>query len=573
MDLDFNILNFKFSRENGVSVETDGDKEFISLFARIKRVLIDCKDNSLKYELEFLHRYLKQLKTVIVPASTLTPSNLMNLMAEGLDVKHTNKDKLCSALLVSGDVAEVEYIHTGYGFDTFKDQTIFVSNRIHSKKALDEKVHVNHSRYDIEPRGTISEWLDMYVNHIHGSAELEMATIMGLSAPILAYLKQFQPDLRSLLIHLTGSSSSGKTTALQIACSVAGNPSSEAKSLVRNWNGTLNSILASCQDIHGIPLAFDELSTNSYQNLTGVLYNLTDGVGRARANSEGNLRPVGSWSTVFLSSGELSIYNRVSSNVGLRVRIFEFENLQWTKSASQAEAIKTLCSQNFGHLLPAFMDHLFSADVSLGIISDYYEEQVDNLMNLLPDSTTKQRVASKLAIILTTAELVNSSGLITVDTEAITQILIDYEESHIDDRDLGANALDKLMQHLIVNQRALSKYGHNTLGYLEGKNVFIYREQLAKLLKQLGFEDSKLVINQWIASGDILQTESDRNTSRVVIDGKRHISYKIRIPKDYVRAGLQEVPSRYNTDKLLNSKKPTIDTQERFDLDDSDIDF
>lgn len=553
MSQEFKISNYEFSTKNGISFQTDEESLYVSLFARIKRVLLGCGDNFLKYELEFIHRYLKQLKTIIVPASTLTPTNLMSLMGEGIDVKHTNKNNLCTALLISGEKAEVEYTHAGYGFDTFRDQTIFVSNRIHSTKPLDEKIHVNHYRYDIEPKGTLEAWLDMYVNHIHGSAELEMATIMGLSAPILAYLKQFQPDLRSLLIHLTGSSSSGKTTALQIACSVAGNPSSEAKSLVRNWNGTLNSILASCQDIHGIPLAFDELSTNSYQNLTGVLYNLTDGVGRARANSEGNLRPVGSWSTVFLSSGELSIYNRVSSNVGLRVRIFEFENLQWTASASQAEAIKTLCSQNYGHLLPVFIDELFNAEGGISIINDYYEEQVEKLMSLLPDSTTKQRVASKLAIILTTAELVNSSGLITVDTEAITQILIDYEESHIDDRDLGANALDKLMQHLIVNQRALSKYGHNTLGYLEGKNVFIYREQLAKLLKQLGFEDSKLVINQWIASGDILQTESDRNTSRVVIDGKRHISYKIRIPKDYVRAGLQEVPSRYASSQTNNS--------------------
>lgn len=557
--MSFKVGLYSFDLTQGVIAETDEGDYFVSQFARVKRALIDSQKKTLSYELEFVHRYLKELTTVIVPANTLTPSNLSSLMVEGMDINHTNKNDLCSALISSGEKALVEYIHTGYGFYTFKEQVIFISNRIHSTKPIEETMHVDHQRYDLDPKGSLEEWLDMYVHHIQGFPELEMATVMGLSAPVLAYLKQKHPDLRSLLIHLCGASSSGKTTALQLACSVAGNPSSESKSLVRNWNGTLNSILASCQDVHGIPIAFDELSTNSYNNLSGILYNLTDGVGRARANSEGNLRPVGSWSTVFLSSGELSIYNRVSSNIGLRVRIFEFENLQWTQSASQAEAIKTICSQNYGHLLPAFMDQLFNADGGIGIINDCYEEQFEKLMRLLPDSNTKQRVASKLAVILTTAELTNNTDLITVDTEAITQILINYEKSHIDDRDLGANALDKLMQHLIVNQRALSKYGHNTLGYLEGKNVFIYREQLSKLLKQLGFEDAKLVINQWITSGDIIQTERDRNTSRVVIDGKRHISYKIRIPEEYVRAGLQELPSRYSYSQPTNSSSRALD--------------
>lgn len=558
-NLSFKVKPYSFDINQGIIAEMDDGNYFVSQFARIKRALIDSQKKSLSYELEFVHRFLKEITTVIVPAITLTPSNLNSLMGDGLDINHKNKNDLCSALLASGEKAVVEYIHSGYGFDTFKGQTIFVSHRIHSTEPIEENIHVDHQRYDLKPRGTFDEWLAMYNDYVKGYPELELAIVLGLSAAILAYLKQSRPDLRSMLIHLSGRSSSGKTSALQLASSVVGNPTSEPKSLISSWQSTLNAIMARCEDIHGIVLSFDELSTNSYANLTGILYNLTDGVGRARANSEGKLRTIGTWSTVILSSGELSIYNRVSSNVGLRTRIIDFEDVQWTQSADQAEAIKTLCSQNYGHLLPAFMDELFKADGGIDIIDNYYDDQLNKLMIRLPESHTKQRVASKLAIMLTTAELLNESGLISVDTEAISKILIDYEVNHVDDRDLGAKALDKVMQHLIVNQRALTKYGHNTLGYLESKYVFIYREQLAKLLKQLGFEDAKMVIKQWIASGDIVQTENDRNTSRIIIDGKRHISYKIRIPEDYARAGLQETPSRYSNNQQTNNTSHSLD--------------
>lgn len=109
--------------------------------------------------------------------------------------------------------------------------------------------------------------------------------MIGLSSPVLAYLKQGHPDLKSLLIHLSGDSTTGKTTALSLAVSVAGNPNSGERSLLRHWNGTLTSVMASLENIHGIPVAFDELSTNTHSNLTSLVYSLTEGIGRARAMS------------------------------------------------------------------------------------------------------------------------------------------------------------------------------------------------------------------------------------------------------------------------------------------------
>lgn len=490
-------------------------------------------------------------------------------MKFGLDVTNKNRIDLSNALITSLSEAEVVYVNRNYGFDTFNDYPVFVSNRIHSSAPFEEAIQIDHDSYDLEPAGLLEEWITMFETYVHGHTELELATMIGLSSPVLAYLKQGHPDLKSLLIHLSGDSTTGKTTALSLAVSVAGNPNSGERSLLRHWNGTLTSVMASLENIHGIPVAFDELSTNTHSNLTSLVYSLTEGIGRARANVDGSLREVGSWSTIILSSGELSIYNRLSHNVGLRVRVFDFENVRWTESAEQAENIKQLTATNYGHLLPAFMDQLFAA--GLDVIDDSYEAQFQQLMVRLPDSPTKQRIVSKLAIILTTADLVNQSELISVDVEKLTTMLVDYEFEHQTERNLGAVALDRLMQYLIVNQPALTKYGHNTLGYLEGNTVCIYREQLAVILNKLGFEDSQIIVKQWVASNDIVFSEKDRITTRKLAGGKKLISYKIRVPEEYIQAGLCNTsynPMNPNKDKINQRlAKYSADSSDEFDVD------
>lgn len=529
---------FTFDVDEGVSYLTEEGSQFCSLYARISTVFIDSCTNTQSFELHFINKVTHQLSTLNVPYSKILPNNIMTLMEYGVDVTNKNRAILSNALISSLTLAKTVYVNRNYGLDKFNNQSIFVTNRIHSASPIKKTIQVSHEKYSLKTQGLMKEWIEMYKSYVEGNSALELAVIFGLSSPVLAFLKQFKPDLKSLLIHLSGDSSTGKTTALSLAISVAGSPNTGDKSLLRHWNGTLNSVLASLEGVHGIPIAYDELSTNTNSDLTSLVYSLTEGVGRARSNIDGNLREVGTWSTVMLSSGELSIYNRLSHNVGLRVRVFDFENLRWTNSAKQSEKIKHITSQNYGHILPAFVDYLF--EVGKEKINEIYEVQIEKLIKVMPESNTKMRIAGKLALILTTVELVNQSQLLQVNPEGIIDLLVEHEVNHLEERDLGATALDKLMQYLIVNKRSLNSYGHNSIGYLDGKTVCIYRDQLSKILKQLGFEDSQIIVKRWIQSNDIIYTEKDRVTTRKVVDGKRFISYKIKIPQAYIDEGLKE---------------------------------
>ena len=95
-------------------------------------------------------------------------------------------------------------------------------------------------------------------------------------------------------------------------------------------------------------------------------------------------------------------------------------------------------------------------------------------------------------------------------------------------------------------------------------------------MNKLGFEDSQIVVKRWITSHDIVLSEGDRKTTRKIVDGKRLISYKIRIPESYLQAGLHE--SSYSAPILITPNEEQVnqritDYTTNATFDDVDLDF
>ncbi|UUX33266.1 DUF927 domain-containing protein [Fundicoccus culcitae] len=561
---DLQINDFTYSIENGII----RDKVICSLYAKVSKVFINHDTNEQSYEIEYRHSILHTLQKTIVAYTELLPQGLISLMRFGLDVNHNNKSTLSEALLTSMFEAEVVYIVTSYGFSQFNDQTIFITDEVLTKNALNHNIEVRHEKFTLKPQGSLHDWLMMYESFVKGHTPLELAVVLGLSSPIISHLNHSYPDLKSLLINFSGDSSIGKTTSLSLAISVAGDPNKGHRSLLRSWNGTHNANLGLLEGLHGIPIAFDELSANNHKKLDTLIYTLTEGVGRSRAKNDGSLQDVGTWSTTILSSGELDIFNRLSGNTGLKVRVFNFQDIPWTQSAEQAELIKSTISSNYGWLLPTFVETLFTEDAD---IEYYFENAIDELRNSLELTVTSERVLKKLAIILATANLINDTEILQVDTDAIRDLLVKQENQSHRSRDIGKEAHEKLLQYLLANQTLLSPLSRTKIGYFDEETVCIYRDELSNVLSSLGFEDSRIVIKKWIESDVIKTTERDRITTRKIIEGEKFISYRISIPDEYVRAGLHEIKPEGNHAYTL-SAHPSL-TQKLGNLSQSDDDF
>jgi putative DNA primase/helicase len=121
-------------------------------------------------------------------------------------------------------------------------------------------------------------------------------------------------DLESGGIHLVGSSSSGKTTALRVAASIFGPPS-----YVHRWRGTTNGLEAVASLHSDTLLVLDELAQVDPKEAGEIAYMLANGSGKARANKSGAAKTRHSWRLLFLSAGEISLAQHMRE-VGKKAR-------------------------------------------------------------------------------------------------------------------------------------------------------------------------------------------------------------------------------------------------------------
>lgn len=522
---------FSLSQE-GLFLLEQSRKTRICNFIQIKSVIID-KDTDIEtYKLEYRRRNTNELNTRIIKSEDIQKNNILSLSKYGVDINDNNKSLVSEYLSTSLQTAPIKITLNGYGWTQYKSQKLFIGDTILSAAPTKESLINNAKKLDLAPHGYIEDWLNLYNEYILGNAYLELAVVFGLSAPILNYLSESYPDLTTILIHISGDSTAGKSTASMLAVSTAGNPNQiSSKSLMRKWSGTENSIMAILEDISGVPIAFDELSSFRGDNLTALVYTLTDGVGKARAKIDGSLTEPKNWNTIILSNGEASILTKSNNNTGLKARAFEFNNITWTTSAEQAEIIKEVCCNNYGHILPLFVRNLFTYGTDK--IIEVFEEEKQLLIEKFPNSRLKDRIVAKFAVFTTTARLLKETGTLDINLDTVFELLYEQELSAITNREIGVIAYEKLLQYLLANRAKLGYNAYKQIGCLKNDSIFIIREELGAILKELRFEDPAIIIKDWSKRDYLITPEGDRKITRKQENNKTLIGYTIKVSEEY----------------------------------------
>lgn len=545
--------NFSLSQE-GLYLLGENEKIRISNYINIKKININRDTNIKTYELEYSRRNTKTLTVISVDSESIQKDKILKLSRFGVDVNDNNKSLVSQFLSSALDTAPIIITTDGYGWKRDNSQEIFIADKILSSSPMKEKIVKNTDKLDLKATGDIEEWLNMFNVHVKGHKYLELAVVFGLSASILNYLNPIYPDLSSILVHISGDSTSGKSTASMLAVSVAGNPNQIAtNSLIRKWSGTENSIIATLENVSGIPIVFDELSSFKGDNLTQLAYTINDGVGKARAKIDGMLNEPKYWNTVILSNGEATISSRTNNNTGLKARVFEYPNISWTDSAKQAEAIKETCCNNYGHLLPLFIKNLFKYGTNK--IIKVFEEERELLKDKLPNSRLKDRIVTKLSVFTATARLLKETNTLDINHEEIFNILYEQELASMTNREIGVIAYDKLLQYLVANKAKLSYNTYKQLGFIKEDTIFILKDQLNDILKELKFEDTSIIVKDWNKRDFLVKPEGDRQTTRKQENKQSLIGYTIKIPEEY----LPYFNGKF-TEKTMNTSARTLDT-------------
>jgi len=239
--------------------------------------------------------------------------------------------------------------------------------------------------------GSFSEWKNGMKK---ASSIVKFSVCVSLSAST-----RFKVGGESGGFHFYDETSKGKTTMLQAAASVWGNSvdssiSGGSNSYIIRWNATTNALEGIAESLNDLPMIIDEIGEGNASEFGAVIYKVLSGKGRLRAISNGDMQEPKAWRGNLISAGELPVSDFIESGGkqlkgGQLVRLVDIDLAlldSLFSNEKEVEAMKTLCSENYGWAGPELIKNLpdlcsgwKSFDHSLiGIASNSIEERVLN---------------------------------------------------------------------------------------------------------------------------------------------------------------------------------------------------
>ncbi|MFW5642304.1 MAG: DUF927 domain-containing protein [Roseicyclus sp.] len=290
-------------------------------------------------------------------------------------------------------------------------------------------------RLDLEPppsiyraKGTRDGWRREVARRCVGNSRL----LFGVSAAFAAPLLQLVSDEGGGL-NLRGESSKGKSTILDVAASVWGQPSkSGPDSFVRPWRATSNALEAVALSHNHALLPMDELGQADPREVGESLYMLANGAGKQRARASGGNRAVATWNTLVLSSSEESAASLAQQGgrrikAGQEVRLLDvpavvpggfgcFEALHGEPDGQHfAQALRRAVVEHHGTAAGDFLGWLTARLAELPtFIADELERRIKTwLVATVPAEADGQvkRAARRFAVVAVAGELATAAGI------------------------------------------------------------------------------------------------------------------------------------------------------------------
>ncbi len=524
----------------------DGDREKVVIMA--SPIIVNARFSDPVTGVEKLIITNNNGKKDIFESDILTTRNLPSLIKYGYSINEKHIRSLSYALQLMRDRLPLSELYEGVGILETPFGYLISLDKILNSVQFNQSspsYPIVDSAYDLTPKGTFDNWFNMYIDEVKGHLLLELAVIFGISALVTSFLKhKHEIEFAGILFSFTGQSSTGKSTAAALAVSVAGNPTKGNETLFRSWNATRNALEGYLSNNYGVPIVFDELSSTTLRDTTGLLYSIAEGQGRQRSNVHGEVKTPKNWGTSVISTSEYSIFNDSAQNDGLRVRTIEI-NEQFTTNATNADNIKKAVALNYGHVLPLVAKYLINREDE--VIQWFYKE-VDWFEAKLKDETnnTGIRMFKRYAVITTSAKILGRVLSTDIDIANIRDYFIDYHTHTVSERSLADKAIDVIIQFVAQNRGKFSDEGalknmFENYGLISLKDDHIEVKIIANVFKQMlnnhQFQDVNNVVNALRDKGFILADRGRQTTKRSVKDnsGKKQslVFYHLKLDEKF----------------------------------------
>ena len=265
-------------------------------------------------------------------------------------------------------------------------------------------------------RGTLPGWQAAIAAPAVGNPMLVLPLCSAFAGPVLALV-----GMESGGLHLVGDSSTGKTTALQAACSVWGGDSYR-----RSWRATANGLEGTAALFNDGLLALDEISECDPRDVGEVVYMLGNGRGKARASRNGSARTVTRWRSSVISTGERSIATSMSEagqriKAGQAVRLLDIpiqrQHGAWdtlhgyASGPAFSDAIKRAAREQHGTAGRAFLEKLTRDTQDLAQRLEVIKAELMTSASGTVGDGQPARAAARLAVLALAGELATTYGI------------------------------------------------------------------------------------------------------------------------------------------------------------------
>lgn len=177
--------------------------------------------------------------------------------------------------------------------------------RIYAPTAPNEEIvyqSLTAAKY-IYSQGSLDDWQKHIAARCAGNSRLVLAVSCAFAAPAMPLA-----NAESGGINLIGTSSTGKTTTLNVAASVVSN-----EKYVQMWRATSNGLEGVAAQYNHSLLPLDELSQSDPEDCGEMVYMLANQKGKLRMSKAGVPRPTYEWQLLFLSTGEKDLASHIGS--------------------------------------------------------------------------------------------------------------------------------------------------------------------------------------------------------------------------------------------------------------------
>ncbi len=426
------------------------------------------------------------------------------------------------------------------------DKTMIALSEAFGENVNDLLWNKQKSIANVSVGGSYEEWLKMVKEEVLGEPQLEFMLAVAASAPIIGYYNHMGQDKDSLMVQLVGTSTTGKTTAAQLAISMFGPPVKGLKTLFQSFSGTENAIPRMLGGNYGVPLLLDELSLTTSSDLTKLLYMIAENREKSRLNDQSEFQEQATWNTSVIMTGEHNILSQTNRNLGLQVRLFEFAIDSWTKDAEQADKLKHVAKNNYGHAGLEYARYL--AEDWLRI-----ERTVQNWTNyfqeMMQPSGVKDRIAEKYAIIIAGLELLAKALMVPFNVKDVAEFILQNEERLLVERDSAEAFYQNLIQDVCAS---VMQFHFNDIpssspvvkGVITSPKTDAYyhvnylKPAFDALVKKHNLSSDSSLLKE-LKKKSYFVTEADRMTKRTKIQGKRETTYEFLIPVSTLKPWIQ----------------------------------